>query len=87
MEEKETAVGWKDLEENVLYKISAIVKPISVYGVCYILTLVKKSGKECSVFAPKSLIGKFRQKRRPPYSSYLLSLGFGIYQATKHRKH
>ena len=61
-EEKETAVSWSDLEENIIYKITAIEKRISVYGECYLLTLTKKTGEEVAVFAPRSLIQVFGKK-------------------------
>ena len=86
-EEKEVAAAWSELEENVIYKITAIDKRISVYGVCYILTLTKKSGEEVCVFAPRSLITEFRKKSKPGYSPYLISLGIDVYRATNHRKH
>lgn len=86
-EEKETAVAWSELEENVIYKITAIDKRISVYGVCYLITLTKKNQEEVCVFAPRSLIQEFRKKNRPSYSPYLISLGIDVYRATNHRKH
>ena len=86
-EEKETAINWSELEQNVVHKVTAIDKRVSVYGVCYILHLLKRNGEEYTVFAPRSLIEEFRRNRKPSYSPYLISLGVDHFQVTRHKKH
>ena len=86
-EAKETAINWSELEQNVVHKVTAIDKRVSVYGVCYILHLLKKNGDEYTVFAPRSLIEEFRRNRRPSYSPYLISLGVDHFVVTRHKKH
>ena len=86
-EEKQNAINWSELEQNVVYKLVAIDKRISVYGVCYILHLFKRDGEEYTVFAPKSLIEEFRRNRKPDHQPYLISLGVDHYLVTRHKKH
>ena len=86
-EEKESAINWSELEQNVVYKVTAIDKRVSVYGVCYILHLLKRNGEEYTVFAPRSLIEEFRRNRKPSYSPYLISLGVEHHLVTRHKKH
>ena len=87
LEQKRSAVTWADLELNKVYKITQVEKKVSVYGVCYILHLCTEEGDELTVFAPRSLIEEFRQRQRPGYQPYLLSLGVETYKVTRHRKH
>ena len=70
-----------------MYKITQVEKKVSVYGVCYILHLRSEEGEEVTVFAPRSLIEEFRQRQKPGYAPYLLSLGVETYKVTRHRKH
>ena len=86
-EEKETAVAWADLEKNVIHKIIAVDKRVSVHGVCYILHLVKKNGEELTCFASRSMIDEFRRKQKPGYSPYIISLGVDHFAVTNHTKH
>ena len=87
LEEKRSAVSWSELELNTIYKIFQVDKKVSVYGVCYILHLRTEQGDELTVFAPRSLIEEFRQRKKPDFAPYLLSLGVETYKVTRHRKH
>ena len=87
LEEKRSAVSWSDLELNTIYKVIQVDKKVSVYGVCYILHLRTEKGEELTVFAPRSLIEEFRQRKKPGFVPYLLSLGVETYKVTRHRKH
>ena len=87
LEEKKTAVAWEDLLLDTVYKITQIDKRISVYGVCYILHLRTQDGTENTVFAPRSLVDDFRQRRKPGYSPYMISLGVETYKVNRHKKH
>ena len=86
LKQKRSAVVWADLELKKVYKITQVEKKVSVYGVCYILHL-RTEGDKLTVFAPRSLIEEFRQRQRPGYQPYLLSLSVETYKVTQHRKH